>query len=166
MELIRAGIETFDIDQADAPWQFTLFERGGSTVVVDDAPRLGAAPADRRHRPIPATARCAVYSAGADRRDADLIEQGKLLGDAFDRVVLYDDATVRSKRPEGQARALLRQGMAQGSRVKHIEDEPDHGKAIAGALDAIATGDFVLLQSDEAFSGPTIDLVRRWIQQH
>ena len=81
-------------------------------------------------------------------------------------MVLYDDATVRSKRPEGQARALLRQGLAQGSRVKHIEDEPDHGKAIAGALDAIATGDFVLLQSDEAFSGPTIDLVRRWIQQH
>ena len=33
-------------------------------------------------------------------------------------------------------------------------------------LDSIAAGDFVLLQSDEAFSGPTIDLVRRWIQQY
>ena len=42
MELIRAGIETFDIDQADAPWQFTLFERGGSTVVVDDAHNASA----------------------------------------------------------------------------------------------------------------------------
>lgn len=36
VELIRAGIETFDIDQADAPWQFTLFERNGACVVVDD----------------------------------------------------------------------------------------------------------------------------------
>ena len=113
VELIRAGIETFDIDQADAPWQFTLFERGGSTVVVDDAHNASAL------RPLiaaidqPATRALCRHSAGADRRDADLIEQGKLLGDAFDRVVLYDDATVRSKRPEGGARCC--QGLAQGT---------------------------------------------------
>ncbi|MFD4837920.1 cyanophycin synthetase [Achromobacter sp. NPDC058515] len=167
VELIRAGIETFDIDQADAPWQFTLFERNGSTVVVDDVHNASALrPLIAAIDQFPSTTRAAVYSAGADRRDADLIEQGKLLGDAFDRVVLYDDMTVRSKRPEGQARALLRQGLAQGSRVKDIQDEPDHGKAIESLLGGIGAGDFVLLQSDEAFSGPTIDLVRRWIQQH
>jgi len=167
VELIRAGIETFDIDQADAPWQFTLFERNGSTVVVDDVHNASALrPLVAAIDQFPSTTRAAVYSAGADRRDADLIEQGRLLGDAFDRVVLYDDATVASKRPAGQARALLRQGLEQGSRVKQILDEPDHGRAIESQLDGIAAGDFVLLQSDEAFSGPTIDLVRRWIQQH
>ncbi|QKQ48905.1 MULTISPECIES: cyanophycin synthetase [Achromobacter] len=167
VELIRAGIETFDIDQADAPWQFTLFERNGSTVVVDDVHNASALrPLIAAIDQFPSTLRAAVYSAGADRRDEDLIEQGKLLGDAFDRVVLYDDLTVRSKRPAGQARALLRQGLAQGSRVKDIQDEPDHGKAIESQLNGIAAGDFVLLQSDEAFSGPTIDLVRRWIQQY
>ncbi|WP_263910643.1 cyanophycin synthetase [Achromobacter sp. 79A6] len=167
VELIRAGIETFDIDQADAPWQFTLFERNGSTVVVDDVHNASALrPLIAAIDQFPSTTRAAVYSAGADRRDADLIEQGRLLGDAFDRVVLYDDATVASKRPAGQARALLRQGLEQGSRVKQILDEPDHGRAIESQLDGIAAGDFVLLQSDEAFSGPTIDLVRRWIQQH
>lgn len=167
VELIRAGIETFDIDQADAPWQFTLFERNGSTVVVDDVHNASALrPLIAAIDQFPSTTRAAVYSAGADRRDADLIEQGRLLGDAFDRVVLYDDATVASKRPAGQARSLLRQGLEQGSRVKQILDEPDHGRAIESQLDGIAAGDFVLLQSDEAFSGPTIDLVRRWIQQH
>ncbi|ASC63183.1 cyanophycin synthetase [Achromobacter denitrificans] len=167
VELIRAGIETFDIDQADAPWQFTLFERNGSTVVVDDVHNASALrPLIAAIDQFPSTLRAAVYSAGADRRDEDLIEQGRLLGDAFDRVVLYDDLTVRSKRPAGQARALLRQGLAQGSRVKDIQDEPDHGKAIESQLNGIAAGDFVLLQSDEAFSGPTIDLVRRWIQQY
>lgn len=167
VELIRAGIETFDIDQADAPWQFTLFERNGSTVVVDDVHNASALrPLIAAIDQFPSTLRAAVYSAGADRRDEDLIEQGRLLGDAFDRVVLYDDLTVRSKRPAGQARALLRQGLAQGSRVKDIQDEPDHGKAIESQLNGIAASDFVLLQSDEAFSGPTIDLVRRWIQQY
>lgn len=167
VELIRAGIETFDIDQADAPWQFTLFERNGATVVVDDVHNASALrPLIAAIDQFPSTMRAAVYSAGADRRDEDLIEQGRLLGDAFDRVVLYDDLTVRSKRPAGQARALLRQGLEQGARVKDIQDEPDHGKAIESQLGGIAAGDFVLLQSDEAFSGPTIDLVRRWIQQY
>ncbi|HCW16630.1 MAG TPA: cyanophycin synthetase, partial [Achromobacter sp.] len=167
VELIRAGIETFDIDQADAPWQFTLFERNGGTVVVDDVHNASALrPLIQAIDQFPSATRAVVYSAGADRRDADLIEQGRLLGDAFDRVVLYDDKTVNSKRPEGEARALLRQGLSQGSRVKDIQDEPDHGKAIESVLNGIAAGDFALLQSDEAFSGPTIDLVRRWIQQY
>lgn len=107
----------------------------------------------------------AVYSAGADRRDADLVEQGRLLGQLFDLVVLYDDATVKSRRPAGQARALLRQGLEDSGRPVRILDEPDHARAIQHVLDGRASDDFILLQSDEAFSGPTIDLVRRWIQQ-
>lgn len=166
VDLIRAGIETFDIDQADAPWQFTLFQRDGVTVVVDDvhnAPGLRALSAAVRR--FPAKRRVAVYSAGADRRDADLVEQGRLLGQLFDLVVLYDDATVKSRRPAGQARALLRQGLEDSGRPVRILDEPDHARAIQHVLDGRASDDFILLQSDEAFSGPTIDLVRRWIQQ-
>ncbi|WP_251863828.1 cyanophycin synthetase [Achromobacter sp. Marseille-Q4962] len=165
--LIRAGIETFDIDQADAPWQFTLFERGNGTVVVDDVHNSSALRAliDAIGQ-FPAARRTAVYSAGADRRDEELLAQGRLLGQSFDQVVLYDDATVRSRRPAGEARALLRRGAEQGGRASAIVDEPDHARAIEATLGAMQPGDFVLLQSDEAFSGPTIDLVRRWIQQH
>ncbi|MCD0502272.1 cyanophycin synthetase, partial [Bordetella petrii] len=40
--IIRAGIEAYDIDQADAPGQFTLFERAGATVVsVNPLPEAG-----------------------------------------------------------------------------------------------------------------------------
>ena len=163
--IIRAGIEAFDIDQADAPWQFTVFEHAGATVVVDNAHNASALQAllDAAAR-YPATRRCAVYAAGADRRDADLIEQGRLLAGVFDRVVLYDDATVPSRRPAGQARALLRQGLAQGARAVQVHDEPDHARAIEMVLGPIRAGDFVLLQSGEADAGPTIDHVRRWIQ--
>jgi len=164
--IIRAGVEAFDIDQADAPWKFTLFERGGATVVVDDVHNASALQAllDAAAR-FPAERRCAVYAAGADRRDADLVEQGRLLAGAFGRVVLYDDATVASRRPAGQARALLRQGLAAGPRPVEVRDEPDHARAIDIVLNTIQAGDFVLLQSDEADSGPTIDRVRRWIEQ-
>ncbi|CAM4136137.1 cyanophycin synthetase [Bordetella muralis] len=168
--IIRAGIEAFDVDQADAPWQFTLFKRAGATVVVDDVHNAAGLQAlvDAAAN-FPAERRCAVYAAGADRRDADLIEQGHLLAQAFDHVVLYDDATVNSRRPAGEARARLRQGLARAalelSKTIRIEDEPDHARAIDQVLNAIQPGDFVLLQSDESYSGPTIDRVRHWIQQ-
>src|SRR5690606_12387305 len=164
--IIRAGTGAFACEQADAPWQFTLFERGGATVVVDAAHNASALRAllDAVAQ-FPAARRHAVYAAGADRRDAELIEQGGLLAGAFDRIVLYDDVTVASRRAPGQARALLRQGIGQHGRRPQVHDEPDHASAIDTVLGHIRPGDFVLLQSDEANSGPTIDRVRRWIQQ-
>ncbi|MFU1915087.1 cyanophycin synthetase [Bordetella avium] len=166
VDLIRAGIETFDIDQADAPWQFTLFQRDSVSVVIDDVHNAsGLRALSAAVQRFPAKRRIAVYSGGMDRRDADLIEQGRLLGQLFDLVVLYDDATVKSKRPAGQARALLRQGLTQSGPAVQIVEEADHARAIEHVLAAAASDDFILLQSDEAFSGPTIDLVRRWIQQ-
>src|SRR5690606_32165534 len=146
--IIRAGIEAFDSEQADAPWQFTLFERGGATVVVDAAHNASALRAllDAVAQ-FPAARRHAVYAAGADRRDAELIEQGGLLAGAFDRIVLYDDVTVASRRAPGQARALLRQGIGQHGRRPQVHDEPDHASAIDTVLGHIRPGDFVLLQS-------------------
>ena len=164
--VMQAGIETFGADPADGPWQFAVVERDGVAVAVDDphnADALRAAIAAAGG--FGARRRVAVYGAGADRRDDALLEQGRLLGEAFDRVLLYDDASVPSRRPAGQARALLRQGMAQGGRVSEVIDAPDHAQAVGQALAQAASGDFVLLQSSEADSGPTIDLVRRWIQQ-
>jgi cyanophycin synthetase len=161
--VIRVGIETFDIDHHDAPWQFTLFESGGTRVVVDDphnVPALRAliAAMDR----FPAAVRTAVYGGGMDRRDEDLVEQGRMLGEAFDRVILYDDATVTSRRPAGAARALLRRGLETGSRVRDIADEPDQGAAAARALRDPVDGEFVLLQSGEGVSDNTIELAQRW----
>lgn len=163
--VIRAGIETFQIDHAEAPWQFTVFQRADVTAVVDDVHNAAGLRALAAAVPrFPARRRVAVYAAGADRRDVDLVEQGRLLGELFDRVVLYDDTTVTSRRPPGQARALLRQGLNESSRAPQVIDEPDHGRAIDQALFAAAPEDFILLQTDEAASGPTMEQVRRWTQ--
>ncbi|ANN77077.1 cyanophycin synthetase [Bordetella flabilis] len=166
-DIIRVGIETFDVERADAPWQFTLVERGRATVVVDGAHNAAAlraliAAAER----FPASRRRVVYGAGKDRRDEDLLEQGRLLGDAFDQVVLYDDATVTSRRPAGQARALLRGGAQAGARATAIADEPDHALAIQTMLDSIQPGDFVVVQCDEGNTETTLHLLHRWIEQN
>src|SRR5690242_5201690 len=84
-DLIRAGIVTFDVGQVDVPGRFTLFERNGAKVVVDDAHNAPALEAlatalDR----FPAERRMIVYGAGAQRRDEDMVKQGKVLGAMFD----------------------------------------------------------------------------------
>ncbi len=102
-DLIRAGIVTFDVGQVDVPGRFTLFERNGATVVVDDAhnaPALEALAAalDR----FPAERRMIVYGAGAQRRDEDMVRQGKVLGATFDRVFLCEDRSVKRALPDAR----------------------------------------------------------------
>ena len=84
--------------------------------------RLSRRDADRRLRPQPGchpgagqghrqhagTARRSVVISGAgDRRDDDIRQQTEILGDAFDEVILYQDACQRG-RADGEVLALLR----------------------------------------------------------
>ena len=165
-ELIRAGIETFDVEQMDAQGRFTLFERNGATIVVDDAHNASAVSAliatlDQ----FPAERRSIVYAAGADRRDADLLQQGALLGAAFDHITLYEDATIASTRPAGEARALLRQGITSGGRTKDIVDMPDHFTAVKASIEQLKPNELLVLQSDEGDIAPTVAWVRQSCQQ-
>ena len=165
-DLIRAGIVTFDVGQVDVPGRFTLFERNGATVVVDDAHNAPALEAlvkalDR----FPAERRMAVFGAGADRREQDLIEQGKVLGANFDRVFLCEDTSVKRTLPDAEARALLKQGLYEGRRVTKIIDEGSRRQAIEAALAQVVAGDLLVLQCDEATTLPTIDLVHQWMGQ-
>jgi cyanophycin synthetase len=166
-DIIRVGIETFDVDRVDAPWQFTMVERKDATVVVDgahNASALRALIAAAQH--FPAARRRIVYGAGKDRRDQDLLDQGRLLGEAFDQVVLYDDATVPSKRPAGQARGLLRAGVRKGGRAAAVVDEPDHAAAMRTVLESIRPGDFIVMQCGEGSAEATLHLLRHWIEQN
>lgn len=165
--LIRVGIETFDVDRADAPWQFTAVEGKDATVVVDGAHNTSALRAlVAAAEGFPARRRRIVYGAGRDRRDQDLLDQGRLLGAAFDEVVLYDDATVPSRRPAGAARALLRTGAAQGGRATAIVDQPDHAAAMRQVLDSVQPGDFIVMQCDEGSAEASLTQLRHWIDQN
>ena len=70
--------------------------------------------------PFPHERRTVVYSAAGDRRDEDIVRQGELLGDAFDRVVLYEDQYVRGRSPARSC--LFRQGLASGTAGRDIRD--------------------------------------------
>ncbi|MBU68106.1 MAG: cyanophycin synthetase [Cupriavidus sp.] len=163
-DLIRAGIVTFDVGQVDVPGRFTLFERQGATVIVDDAhnaPALEALAAalDR----FPSERRMLVFGAGVQRRDEDLIQQGKIIGKSFDRVFLCEDHSVRRDLPDAEARALLKKGLYEGRRVTKIIDEGARRAAVEAALSQLVAGDLLVLQCDEGSPEGTVEQVHQWM---
>ncbi|CAG2132922.1 Cyanophycin synthetase [Cupriavidus campinensis] len=163
-DLIRAGVVTFDVGQVDVPGRFTLFERQGATVIVDDAhnaPALAALAAalDR----FPAERRMLVFGAGVQRRDEDLVHHGKIIGAAFDRVFLCEDQSVKRDLPDAEARALVRKGLYEGRRVTKIIDEGARRTAIETALSQLVAGDLLVIQCDEGSPEGTVEQVHQWV---
>jgi cyanophycin synthetase len=106
---------------------------------------------------FPHERRIAVYSAAGDRRDADLIRQGELLGHAFDLVILYEDHYTRGREP-GEIMSLFRQGLAAGGRVTQIQTIQGWQHAVEAALAIAQPGDLLLVQADQI--DETVDYVR------
>src|SRR5204862_484854 len=113
-DVLVRGAATFSSDLSKSPARFNVFDLRGATVIVDyghnpDALRamidaLQAFPNERR---------AALFSASGDRRDEDILQIGRMLGDAFDRVILYEDTDLYKRQP-GDIIALLRRGLAEG----------------------------------------------------
>ena len=83
---------------------------------------------------MPARRRSVVISGAGDRRDEDIREQTRILGAAFDDVILYQNACQRG-RADGEVLALLRQGLQGAERASHVEEIHGEFTAIDHALD-------------------------------
>jgi len=147
-DAIRAGLESFAADSQRVPGRFNLLEIGGATVIVDYGHNASALAAlIEAIEQFPHDRRTIVYSAAGDRRDCDMIRQGELLGEAFDRVLLYEDHYLRG-RQQGDIMRLLREGLDAGSRACEVQNFQGNIKAIECALREARPGDLVVLQAD------------------
>jgi cyanophycin synthetase len=154
-DIIRTGLATFINDAATAPGRFNLFDYKGATLIADyghNPDAIIALVSAIEH--MPAKRRTVVISGAGDRRDEDISQQTRILGDAFDTVILYQDQCQRG-RADGEVLGLLRQGLAQAERAKTIEEIRGEFPAIDNALARLQPGDLCLIlidQVDEALA--------------
>lgn len=141
LDAIRAGLCSFHGDARQVPGRFNVFHTGGATVIVDYAhnPSALLALVDSLFA-FPHQRRCLVFAPPSDRRDTDLLEMGRAIGDNFDRVMLYRSA-------DGLT-ALLRAGIDAGQRRPEILANRDELAAIGGALAALLPGDLLVVGVD------------------
>jgi len=148
-EAIQKGLATFVSDIQGAPGRFNLFDHAGATLVADyghNPDAIAALVASIQN--LPARKRSVVISGAGDRRDEDIREQTRILGAAFDHVILYQDACQRG-RADGEVLALLRQGLQGAARTTRIEEIHGEFAAIDHALAHLQAGDLCLILIDQ-----------------
>jgi cyanophycin synthetase len=147
-ETIRRGLAIFVSDAATAPGRFNIFDHRGATVIADYGHNPDAIQAlIQAIESMPSKRRVVVISGAGDRRDCDIRQQTEILGEAFDEVVLYQDDCQRG-RADGEVLALLREGLSNAARTKHIEEIRGEMLAIDTALSHIQAGDLCLILID------------------
>ena len=155
----------FASDMTKVPSRFNLLELRGATVIVDYGHNTHALRAMIEALAMfPHARRAALYSSSGDRRDSDIVRMGELLGNAFDRVILYEDPTDMYERKPGEIIALLRQGLASSSRVKRIEEIEGGLNAFKHALKTVQTGELLLAQAHLA--NPTMEYLHEYLSEH
>jgi UDP-N-acetylmuramyl tripeptide synthase len=162
-EVILAGLESFVADFEHTPGRFNLFDFNDATVILDYGHNTSSlASLLETFEPLPHKFRSAVYSAAGDRRDTDMIRQGELLGDAFDRVILYEEENCIRGRAPGEINAIFRKGLVGRRRVKHIEEVQGAIAALEHALATARPGELLLIQID--LVDETMELMRRYLE--
>mgnify|MGYP001041098936 FL=1 len=146
---VRAALRRFVPDARTAPGRFNVFEHAGATVVADYGHNVDAIAAlVQAVESMPATRRSIVISGAGDRRDEDLRAQTRLLGEAFDEVILYEDQCQRG-RADGEVVALLREGLEGARRTSAVRAIRGEFVAIDAALDALAPGELCVILVDQ-----------------
>ncbi|MBC7698877.1 cyanophycin synthetase [Aquabacterium sp.] len=148
-DAVRSGLASFVNDADNAPGRFNVMDYKGATVIADyghnpDAMRALVAAVEG----IPAKRRSVVISGAGDRRDDDIREQTAILGDAFDDVLLFQDACQRG-RVDGEVLALLRDGLKDAKRTRNIDEIRGEFVAIDTALHRLSPGDLCLILVDQ-----------------
>ena len=148
-ETICKGLATFISDIQGVPGRFNVFEYKGATVIADYGHNPDAIKAlVQAVTNLPAQKRSVVISGAGDRRDDDIREQTRIIGDAFDEVVLYQDACQRG-RVDGEVLKLLRQGLEGAKRTRQVDEIYGEFLAIDKAMERLNQGDLCLILIDQ-----------------
>ncbi|HEY9103087.1 cyanophycin synthetase [Chitinimonas sp.] len=148
-DAVTEGLRNFVSDTDNAPGRFNVFDYRGATLIADYGHNPDAMLAlVKAVEAMPAQRRSVVISGAGDRRDEDIREQTRILGAAFDDVLLYQDACQRG-REDGEVIALLRDGLSGASRTAYVDEINGEFVAIDKALGRLQPGDLCLILVDQ-----------------
>ena len=148
-QTICKGLSTFVSDSQAVPGRFNVFDYKGATVIADYGHNPDAIKAlVQAVTNLPAQRRSVVISGAGDRRDEDIREQTRIIGEAFDDVVLYQDACQRG-RLDGEVLRLLRQGLEGAKRTSFVDEIHGEFLAIDRAMERLQKGDLCLILIDQ-----------------
>jgi cyanophycin synthetase len=147
---IVSGLQSFFQSPTTTPGRLNIIEFDGFRVMIDYAHNphgLRAmselADALRRGRLV------CVLGLPGDRRNEDIREAARIVGQHFDRVIVRDDFDLRGRKP-GEVSGIIREGLlAGGLRESEIVARSEEAEAIALAVTEAMPGDLVVYIADK-----------------
>ncbi len=161
-EVIEDVLSSFCSDSKTTPGRFNVYSFPHAPPAPGPRPPADGATiiADYGHNPdaiaalveaadaFPARRRLVMLSGAGDRRDCDLMAMARILGDAFDEVILYEDACNRGRK-DGEVLRILRQGLEGAVRAKAVTEVRGEFNAIELSVNRLRAGDLGLLLIDQ-----------------
>ena len=146
---IARGLQSFESSANAVPGRFNQFQHKGATVIADyghnpDAMRALASAIEAMK---PKKTHVVISGAG-DRRDEDIRDLTRILGNSFDNVILYQDQCQRG-REDGEVLKLLQEGLVGTSKAKQVKEITGEFLAIDTALNDLSAGDICLILIDQ-----------------
>ena len=148
--MILRGARSFSSTIEHSSGRFNMLDFNGISVIIDyghNVDALRSLLTAIAH--FPNERRIVVYSSAGDRRDSDIIEQGRMISPHFDEVWLYEGDYIRGRQPR-EIMSLIAEGLKGSLRVKRIESIEGHFLAVDLALASARPGDLVMIQADTA----------------
>jgi cyanophycin synthetase len=149
IETIKQGLRSFESSANAVPGRFNQFQFKGATVIADyghnpDAMRALASAITAMN---PKRSHVVISGAG-DRRDEDIRDLTRILGNSFDNVILYQDQCQRG-REDGEVLKLLQEGLVGTTKAKQVKEITGEFLAIDTALNDLCEGDICLILIDQ-----------------
>jgi cyanophycin synthetase len=146
---IERGLVTFNPSTTQSRGRMNIIEISDFKVMVDYCHNAAAVKAISEVYPNISSGKViGMHSGTGNRRDEDIVDFGRTLGDIYDRIVLTDsDPRGRSK---GEVAELVRRGILDsGFPEGHLDLVLDAREATQRALEMAEAGDLVVLQADD-----------------
>ncbi|MBD8531819.1 MULTISPECIES: cyanophycin synthetase [unclassified Massilia] len=149
---IQTGLCSFVSDSKHNPLRSNVFDVDGVTVIVDYAHNCAAyAALSETARAMTPGRVVGVVAAPGDRRDADLVDIGRVCAAGFDELIVYE--TENRGRAEGEVAALLVQGARLGRiAADKLACELNVHKAIRRGLALCQSGDVLVFGCGSSIS--------------
>ncbi|MGK7915006.1 MAG: cyanophycin synthetase [Prochloraceae cyanobacterium] len=144
IEVIRAGVRTFQLSENQTPGRMNLFNLGSYHALVDYAHNPDGYKAVGGFVGNWQGKRIGVVGGPGDRRDRDLIMLGEISAQIFDLIIVKEDDDTRG-RDRGEAADLIVKGIQQENTQAGYEMILDEREAIEAGLDRASPGGLVVV---------------------
>ncbi len=164
---IVSGLQSFFQSATTTPGRLNFVDFDGFRVLIDYAHNPhGLAAMSELADTMRRTRNVCVIGLPGDRRDEDIRNAARIVGQHFDRVIVRDDIDLRGRQP-GEVARIIREGLMEGGlREPQIVERSVEEEAIAFAVSEAQPGDLIVYIADKPeIAARYVERIRQTVMQ-